>query len=88
LRDRGLVKLGFHADLVLLDPETVGAGDATLVDDLPGGTARLFAPAVGIERVLVNGRTVAAGGTTTGDTPGEVLRSGRDTRTVPVPAGP
>jgi len=88
LRDRGLVKAGFHADLVVLDPATVGAGNAMLVDDLPGGTGRLFAPAVGIERVLVNGRTVAAGGTTTGDTPGGVLRSGRDTYTVPVPAGP
>ncbi len=87
LRDRGLVHEGFHADLVVLDPETVGAGDVTLVHDLPGGTARLFAPAVGVQRVLANGRTVVTGGRATGDLPGRILRSGRDTRTVPVPAG-
>jgi hypothetical protein len=72
---------------VVLDPATIDAGDVTLVDDLPGGTARLFAPPVGIERVLVNGRAVVADGALTGDLPGGVLRSGRDTRTVAVPAG-
>jgi N-acyl-D-aspartate/D-glutamate deacylase len=87
LRDRGLVREGFHADLVILDPSAIDAGDVTLVDDLPGGTARLFAPPVGIERVLVNGRGVVVDGALTGDLPGGVLRSGRDTRTVAVPAG-
>jgi N-acyl-D-aspartate/D-glutamate deacylase len=88
LRARGQVREGYHADLVILDPATVGAVDASLVDDLPGHTTRLFADAVGIERVLVNGRTIVTGGRTTGETPGVVLRSGRDTATVPVPAGP
>jgi len=37
--------------------------------------------------VLANGRTVVTGGRATGDLPGRILRSGRDTRTVPVPAG-
>jgi N-acyl-D-aspartate/D-glutamate deacylase len=87
LRERGQVRAGYRADLVVLDPSTVGATDASLVNDLPGQTARLFAGAVGIERVLVNGRTIVADGRTTGDTPGLVLRSGRDTATVPVPAG-
>jgi len=87
LRERGQVREGYRADLVVLDPSTVGATDASLVNDLPGQTARLFAGAVGIERVLVNGRTIVADGRTTGDTPGLVLRSGRDTATVPVPAG-
>jgi len=87
LRDRGTLAAGRQADLVLFDPETVGARDASLVHDLPGDTARLFASAVGIERVLVNGRTIVADGRTTGDTPGVVLRSGRDTATVGVPAG-
>jgi N-acyl-D-aspartate/D-glutamate deacylase len=87
LRDRGLVRPGFHADLVVLDPETVAADDASLVDDLPGGTARLFAGAQGIDRVLVNGRPIVVDGELTGDRPGGVLRSGRDTATVLVPAG-
>ncbi|HEX6310837.1 MAG TPA: amidohydrolase family protein, partial [Acidimicrobiia bacterium] len=87
LRDRGLVREGFHADLVVFDPATIGTDEVRLVEDLPGGTARLFAGSTGVERVFVNGRPIVAGGTTTGELPGTVLRSGRDTRTVPVPAG-
>jgi N-acyl-D-aspartate/D-glutamate deacylase len=87
LRDRGLVREGFHADLVVFDPETIGADEVHLVEDLPGGTARLFAGSTGVQRVFVNGRPIVVEGATTGDLPGTVLRSGRDTRTVPVPAG-
>ena len=87
LRDRGVVREGARADLVVFDPATVATGEVRLVDDLPGGTARLFAGAVGMERVLVNGRPIAVGGALTGDLPGTVLRSGRDTATVGVPAG-
>ena len=87
LRERGQVREGYRADLVVLDPSKVGATEASLVNDLPGQTTRLFAGAVGIERVLVNGRTIVADGRPTGDTPGLVLRSGRDTATVAVPAG-
>jgi N-acyl-D-aspartate/D-glutamate deacylase len=87
LRDRGVIAEGAHADLVLLDPDTVRSADVTLVHDLPGGTPRLFAGAHGIHGVYVNGRAVARDGALTGDLPGAVLRSGRDTRTVAVPAG-
>jgi len=87
LRDRGVVAQGAHADLVLLDPETVDMKDVTLVDDLPGGTSRLNADATGVVSVFVNGREIARDGRTTGDLPGGILRSGRDTRTVEVPAG-
>ena len=38
---------GNHADLVVFDPATVGAENARLVEDLPGGTARLTAGAEG-----------------------------------------
>jgi len=87
LRDRGVVREGSHADLVLFDTATVGTDEVRLVEDLPGGTARLFAGSRGIERVFVNGRPIVTAGATTGELPGTVLRSGRDTRTVPVPAG-
>ena len=87
LRDRGVLAEGMHADVVLFDPETVGAEDANMVYDLPGGTPRLFSGAIGVPTVLVNGRAVVADGKVTGDLPGGILRSGRDTRTVPVPAG-
>jgi N-acyl-D-aspartate/D-glutamate deacylase len=82
LRDRGRVVEGAHADLVVFDPATVGSEPATLVEDLPGGTARLTAGSTGVAHVLVNGVETVAAGEPTGARPGTVLRSGRDTHTV------
>lgn len=82
LRGRGRIAEGYAADVVVLDPETVGAAPATLVEDLPGGTARLTSDALGIAHVLVNGVETVTDNTATGATPGTVLRSGRDTETV------
>jgi len=84
--DRGALLPGFAADLFIFDPETVNTGEVKLVDDLPGGTSRLFADASGVHRVIVNGTTVVADGTPIDVRPGTVLRSGRDTYTVPIPA--
>jgi N-acyl-D-aspartate/D-glutamate deacylase len=82
LRDRGVLREGAIADVVVFDPDTIGAGDATLVRDLPGDSARLTAGSQGIVRVLVGGVPVVEDGVPTGATPGVVLRSGRDTETV------
>jgi len=82
LRDRGVLRDGARADVVVFDPATVDADDATLVRDLPGDSARLTAGSQGIVRVLVNGVAIVEDGKPTGATPGTVLRSGRDTDTV------
>ncbi|HEY8546769.1 MAG TPA: amidohydrolase family protein, partial [Acidimicrobiales bacterium] len=81
LRERGRVAEGYHADLVVFDPETVGSGPARLVDDLPGGAARLTAEAQGMVRVYVGGVATVVENTSTGALPGRILRSGTDTRT-------
>jgi N-acyl-D-aspartate/D-glutamate deacylase len=83
LIDRGTVAEGHHADLVVFDPATVGAEDARLVDDLPGGTARLTAGSEGVVRVYVAGLATVEDSKPTGATPGRVLRSGADSVTVP-----
>ncbi|ANW18768.1 N-acyl-D-amino-acid deacylase family protein [Streptomyces clavuligerus] len=83
LRERGRITEGYHADLVLFDPERIDAGPATLVHDLPGDSPRLDAAAAGIVSVRVNGVETLRDGRVTGAVPGTVLRSGRDTRTVP-----
>ena len=84
LVDRGTIAVGNHADLVVFDPETVGAENARLVEDLPGGTARLTAGSEGVVRVYVAGVATVEDGKATGATPGRILRSGVDTVTVPV----
>jgi N-acyl-D-aspartate/D-glutamate deacylase len=82
LRERGRIAEGYHADLVVFDPATVGADHARLVADLPGGAARLVAAAEGVTRVYVGGVATVADNQPTGATPGRILRSGTDTATV------
>ncbi|MFF4581382.1 amidohydrolase family protein [Streptomyces sp. NPDC001389] len=82
LRERGRIAEGWHADLVLFDPERIEAGPATLVHDLPGDSPRLDSRAIGIVSVRVNGVETIRDDEVTGAVPGIVLRSGRDTRTV------
>ncbi|MFI7386106.1 amidohydrolase family protein [Streptomyces sp. NPDC049813] len=82
LRERGRVREGYHADLVLFDPATIDAGKATLVHDLPGDSPRLDSRALGVTAVWVNGVEAIRHDRVTGAVPGKVLRSGRDTRTV------
>jgi N-acyl-D-aspartate/D-glutamate deacylase len=84
LRDRGRLAEGWIADMVVFDPATIDSAEVQLVSDLPGGTSRLYAGAIGVEKVFVNGRLTVDGGQATGVLPGTVLRSGRDTDTVTV----
>ncbi len=86
LRDRGRIVPGWHADLVLFDPATVDHGPERTRYDLPAGAPRLVADAHGITSVLVGGVEVCRDGVATGAMPGTVLRSGRDTETVPAGA--
>ncbi|MFI1852139.1 amidohydrolase family protein [Streptomyces sp. NPDC020480] len=82
LRERGRVAEGYHADLVLFDPERIDAGRATLVHDLPGDSPRLDSRAIGVVSVRVGGVETIRDDQITGAIPGKVLRSGRDTETV------
>ncbi|CAL9485688.1 N-acyl-D-amino-acid deacylase family protein [Streptomyces sp. enrichment culture] len=82
LRERGRIREGWHADLVLFDPERIDAGPATLVHDLPGDSPRLDSRALGVRAVWVNGVEAIRDDVVTGAVPGQVLRSGRDTETV------
>jgi N-acyl-D-aspartate/D-glutamate deacylase len=73
LRDRGLLRPGMAADLVLFDPATVRECEPEMVTDLPAGEKRLIQKAVGIEMTIVNGEMLVARGEHTGALPGRVL---------------
>jgi N-acyl-D-aspartate/D-glutamate deacylase len=76
IRNRGLLRPGYAADLLLFDPATVGRGPKERVHDLPGGAPRLTTAAQGVFGVWVNGVKVAdaAGARDDADRPGRVLR--------------
>ena len=81
LADRGRLAEGLAADVVVLDPATVGAGPLRRVYDFPAGADRLVSEARGIETVIVNGTILRQGGSdaldAAGPLPGHVLRPGR-----------
>ena len=77
LKERGLLKPGYAADLLLFDPATVGRGPKRRVNDLPGGAGRLHTDALGVHGVWVNGVQVADsnGSLAARPRPGVLLRS-------------
>ena len=58
IRERGALKPGYHADLLLFDPATVNRGPKRRVFDLPGGHPRLNTGAIGVHGVWVNGTRI------------------------------
>ena len=74
---RGRIEPGFHADLVVFDPDRVGTGAAERVHDLPAGVDRLVAPSQGIVHTWVNGvATWRDGAAVPGAGAGRLLRRG------------
>jgi N-acyl-D-aspartate/D-glutamate deacylase len=74
LNDRGLVRTGYRADLVLFDEQRVKPAMPTVETDLPSGARRLVQKAEGIAATVVNGQVTLENGTATGNVPGELLR--------------
>ncbi len=82
ITDRGMLKTGVPADVVVFNPDTVGATKLRRVYDLPSGADRLVADAIGIDAVVVNGVLLRQDGVdaldnTSKNLPGRLLRNGR-----------
>jgi len=85
LKGRGRLEEGAWADVVVFDPERIGLGATYTKFDLPAGAGRLYAEARGVSHVFANGVEIVREGQDTGQRPGTILRSGRDTETVAIP---
>jgi N-acyl-D-aspartate/D-glutamate deacylase len=72
--DRGLIREGMAADLVVFDPDTVAPEMPEVVKDLPAGARRLVQRARGIGATIVNGEILLRDGKPTGALPGQLLR--------------
>ena len=75
LNDRGLIRQGLKADLMIFDLDQLGMKEDELWNDGPGGTPRRVHQLEGIHQVIVNGQVVMNNGDHTGALPGRVLRS-------------
>ncbi len=74
MTDRGLVREGMNADLVIFDPETVGPAMPEVVHDLPAGAKRLKQLSVGIKNTVVNGQVFLEDNEPTGARAGRLFR--------------
>jgi N-acyl-D-aspartate/D-glutamate deacylase len=72
--DRGLIREGMAADLVVFDPATIAAEMPEVVNDLPAGAKRLVQRCRGIAATVVNGEILLRDGKPTGALPGRLLR--------------
>jgi N-acyl-D-amino-acid deacylase len=75
LHDRGLIRRGMAADMVIFDPDTIGPNMPEVVHDLPSGARRLKQTATGIKNTVVNGEILLTNNEHTGAIPGRLLRS-------------
>ena len=76
LKDRGSLREGAPADVIVYDYERLDSGPQERLWDYPEGEMRLVQKAVGYERIVVNGVTTFVEGECTEATPGRLLRHG------------
>ncbi len=74
LLDRGLIAVGYRADLNVIDADHLRLSAPEVVHDLPAGGRRLVQRAQGYAATVVGGTVVHRGGVPTGSLPGRLVR--------------
>lgn len=74
IKDRGRLKPGLCADVVVFDPSTIARDAEVPVHDVPGGGLRYVRASIGVDAVLVNGVVAYAGGAYTDARAGEIAK--------------
>jgi N-acyl-D-amino-acid deacylase len=75
LYDRGLLRPGMVADIVIFDPDTVKPLPLEVLHDFPTGAKRIKEPAQGVHMTIVNGQVLMEDGKHSGNLPGRVMRN-------------
>ncbi len=76
-RDRGTLRQGGPADVVVYDPTNLAIGPSEVVHDLPGGEWRRIQKATGYRNVIVNGEITIEDDAQTETFSGRLLRHGK-----------
>lgn len=76
-KDRGAIKEGSPADIVVYDLNKLEVLPSEIAEDLPGGEWRRIQKAKGYNWIMVNGEVTFEEGEATGAMPGRLLRNGR-----------
>lgn len=74
LYDRGMIREGLNADLVIFDPDTIHQNMPELINDLPAGAQRLKQTSRGISHTIVNGEVLLENNQPSGALPGQLVR--------------
>ncbi|MBB84820.1 MAG: aminoacylase [Deltaproteobacteria bacterium] len=74
IRDRGAIREGYYADLVLIDMDALAKGETWLAKDFPAESERFVVDSRGYVATIVNGEVVLEQNKHTGALPGHVLR--------------
>lgn len=72
--DRGSLRVGSWADIMIFDADTIGPWRKEFVHDLPGGGGRYRAYGHGVHATIVNGQPIVLEGELTGRLPGAIVR--------------
>jgi N-acyl-D-aspartate/D-glutamate deacylase len=73
IADRGVLRAGAWADIVVIDPARLKAHRAKLAADFPAGTERYVVESEGYVATIVNGEVLLEEGRHTGALPGQIL---------------
>jgi N-acyl-D-aspartate/D-glutamate deacylase len=76
-KDRGALREGSPADIIVYDMDKLEVGTTVVAEDLPGGEWRRIQKAKGYNWILVNGEVTFEEGEPTGAMPGRFLRHGK-----------
>jgi N-acyl-D-amino-acid deacylase len=75
-KNRGTLREGSKADIVIYELDKLGIGPMEIAHDFPGGEWRRVKRAEGYRKILVNGQVTLEDGKPTGAMSGSLLRNG------------